>query len=141
MQANLTVLEILQNIAGTPDTGNSIFNNGTLPVLLQEFQKTRRVAGVCDAIMDTVRDLEGTSALTGAISDMRQKCDDDMLDLQQRICKEAADDFGDAGRYTFFRLDEGTQAALTPIVAGDYCLREALKMKAAQSQTGQSPPQ
>jgi len=140
MRANLLVLEQLQAIAGTSGGGNAVFNS-TLPVLFPEFQKTQRVSDICGVITDSLNDVEGASVLVSAISDVRQKCDADLLAMKQKIAKGISDSCDEADRFIFLRLDEKTQTELAPIIAGDKILLAARKYMAAMPQAGRQSPQ
>jgi len=139
MHANLLVLERLQAIAGTPGVVHSVFN-ASLPVLLPEYEKIRRVAEICGAITDSIKDIEGTSILVSAVADVRQQCDESLLALKQKICKEGSDGFDDADRHAYLRSDKKTQAEFESIAAGDHYLLAWRKKEAAELQAGQSPP-
>jgi len=139
MYTNLPTLERLQAIAGTPSVGNSVFNS-TLPVLLPEYQKIRRVSEICGVITDSIKDIEGTAVLVSAVVDVQRQCDDDMLTLKQKICKEGAGNFDDADRHAYIRSDERTQAEFATIATGDATLFAWMKKEAEEAQAGRQPP-
>jgi hypothetical protein len=136
MQANLTVLEMLQNQSGTTVGGNTIFNS-TLPVLLTEFQDKKRVSDKCSEIADSLAGMKNASTLVSAIHDVKRKSESDMSKMRQKIARVAEDGLNDADRQTFIKLDEGTQSELESVIGNDGILREARRIMAEKSQTKQ----
>jgi len=143
MYTNLFTLELLQALGGTTDNttggGNSIFNS-SLPILLSEFQVTKRISDKCGEIIDSTKDMDGASILLSAVAGVKQKSDDALFRQRQKISKEAEDGFDDAGRQTFLALDKNTQDELLPIIAGDTILQQARAINVAKSQIGQQSP-
>ena len=138
MQADLSVLESLQKIAGTTDGDNLVFNS-SLPLLLTEFQKMKKVADQCTAIADSLKDVEGASILVSAVSDVKSEVEKNMLGLQQKICKGVSDGLDAADRHVFLALEESTQDELKMAIAGDAVLLEA-RAHVAKMRAAQSPP-
>ena len=121
MQANLSVLESLQKIAGTTGGDNLVFNN-SLPLFFEEYQKNTRLLDCCTVIVDSIKDVDGASILVSAISDTKSKIEDDLLGLKQKMSKEVSEGLDVVDMSAFQTLDESTQAELKMTVAGDPAL-------------------
>ena len=139
MQSNTSVLELIQNIAGTTDGGTPTLNGGTLPVLFSEYQTAHRISDKCSEIVYSVRDMDGASTLVTAVSGAMQKYDNTLSGLKQKIAKQAAEGFDDADRHAFATLDQNSKDELLSIVVDDPILHETIKIDAAKSQTVQQP--
>ena len=137
MQSNTSILERIQNIAGTTDGGSPTLNSGTLPVLFTEFETAQKHSAQCGAILDTIKSDDGAAILLTAVAGAKQKYDSTLLGLQQKIAKQAETGFDDVDRHAFVNLDKETQAELKTVIASDDILREAQAMIAAKSQTVQ----
>jgi hypothetical protein len=143
MQTNTAVLEAIQSITGTSDNtivgGNSIFNS-TLPTLLPEYQKLKRVSEKCVEITDSVKDLDGGSMLISAVADVQQKCDANLLALKMKISKEYSDNLEHVDRHAFQLLDKDVWGDFLAFFRGDSVLRTVLEVEAAKLKAAQTTP-